>query len=155
MIQRIQSLYFLLTSLCSILFLKGSFLKFFNNSGSEILVDFKGVWQLTASGNPDLIQKQISLSIVIVLISVLPFITIFLYKNRRLQMKVTYAVITLTLVLVGILVFISAKVITEYQVNIVPDLKLMLAPLILIFSVLALRGIKRDENLVRSYDRLR
>jgi uncharacterized membrane protein YozB (DUF420 family) len=70
-------------------------------------------------------------------------------------MKVTYAVITLTLVLVGILVFISAKVITEYQVNIVPDLKLMLAPLILIFSVLALRGIKRDENLVRSYDRLR
>ena len=41
------------------------------------------------------------------------------------------------------------------MLTIIPGIKMVVPLLILIFGILAQRGIKHDENLVRSYDRLR
>jgi len=155
MIQRIQSLYLLLTSLLSLLFLSGSFLKFFNKSGSEIIMDFNGIWQSSGTGSPDLIQSQIPLSVIIMLIPVVSTITLFLYKNRRLQLKLTIVVILLAFVLLFYLTIFAILIITRYNVELAPVIRIIIPPIILILTLLAYSGIKKDENLVRSYDRLR
>lgn len=155
MIQRIQSLYLLLTSLLSVLFLSGSFLTFLDNSGNEITVNFNGIWQSATEGNDTLIGHQIVLSVLIILISLMSFAAIFFYKNRKFQMKLTIAVIFLTAASVAALVFYSISIISKYNAEIIPGVKMFIPLLILIFGILAYRGIKRDENLVKSYDRLR
>ena len=52
MIQRIQSVYLSLTTLLSLLFLKGSFLIFSEKSGSVIKVTFNGIFQRYARAEP-------------------------------------------------------------------------------------------------------
>jgi hypothetical protein len=155
MIQRIQSLYLLLTSLLSILFLSGSFLTFLNNSGTEITVNYKGIWQSAGEGNVTLIGHQIVLTIVIILISIISLAAIFFYKNRQFQMKLTISVISFAAVSIALMVFYSFSIIRKYNVDILPGTKMFIPLLILIFGILAYLGIKKDINLIRSYDRLR
>jgi len=155
MIQRIQSIYLLLTSVLPVLFLKGNFLKFLNNDGSEMIMNFKGTWQLTGTENLSLLQRQIPFSAVIVLISVVSVIAIFLYRNRKLQVIFANVIIFLSIVLVALIAWYAFSVAGKFDATILPGIKMVIPLLILIFGFLAQRGIKHDENLVRSYDRLR
>lgn len=155
MIQRIQSIYLLLTSVLPVLFLKGNFLKFLNKNGSEMAMNFKGTWQITGTENLSLLQRQIPLSAVIVLISVVSVIAIFLYRNRKLQAIFANVIIFLSIVLVALIAWYAFSVAGKFDATILPGIKMVIPLLILIFAFLAQRGIKHDENLVRSYDRLR
>jgi hypothetical protein len=155
MIQRIQSLYLLLTSLLSILFLSGSFLTFLNNSGTEITVNFRGIWQSAGGGNVTLLGHQIVLSVLIILISLISLTAIFFYKYRKFQIKLTIAVIFFAVASIVVIGFYSLSIIRKYNVDIIPGVKMSIPLLILIFGILAYRGIKKDEKLVKSYDRLR
>ena len=87
MIQRIQSVYFLLTSAASIIFLSGDFLSFFNESGSEVFLDYRGVWMQVSGGAPVLLGNQAVIPVICLLLAILPIAAIFLYKNRKLQFK--------------------------------------------------------------------
>jgi 4-amino-4-deoxy-L-arabinose transferase-like glycosyltransferase len=155
MIQRIQSLYLLLTSLLSVLFLSGSFLTFLNNSETEITVNFRGIWQSAGEGNVTLIGHQIVLSVLIILILLISIAAIFLYRNRKFQMKLTIAIIFLAAASVAVMVFYSFSIIRKFNVDIVPGIKMFMPLIIIIFGILAYRRIEKDENLIRSYDRLR
>lgn len=155
MIQRIQSLYLLLTTLLSGLFLKGSFLKFINNTGSEITINFKGIYQTAGEKGIDLIEKMIPLSVIFILIPVLSILAILLFKNRKLQLKATMIVIILTILLIATAACTGISIIQSNQAALVPGVKMFVPLLILVFSILAYRRIKRDEDLVKSYDRLR
>ncbi len=155
MIQRIQSLYLLLTSLLSVLFLSGSFLTFLNNSETEITVNFRGIWQSAGEGNVTLIGHQIVLSVLIILILLISIAAIFFYKNRKFQMKLTIAIIFLSAASVAVMVFYSFSIIRKFNVDIVPGIEMFIPLIIIIFGILAYRRIKKDENLIRSYDRLR
>lgn len=155
MIQRIQSLYLLLTFLSSLLFLSGNFLKFFNKTGSEITMNLKGIWQISEAGTMDLIQAQIPLSVIVLLIPVLSLTAIFLFKNRRLQKKFTIGIIFLDMGLLLYLILFVFLLINRYNVELSPHVNLIIPPFVLILSILSYRGIKHDENLVKSYDRLR
>ena len=118
-------------------------------------MDFNGIWQSSGTGSPDLIQSQIPLSVIIMLIPVVSTIALFLYKNRRLQLKLTIVVILLAFVLLFYLTIFSILIITRYNVELAPVIRIIIPPIILILTLLAYSGIKKDENLVRSYDRLR
>ncbi len=155
MIQRIQSLYLLLTSLLSILFLSGSFLTFLNNSGTEITVNFTGIWQSAGEGNVKLIKNQFALSVIIILISLISFAAIFFFRNRKFQMKLVLASIFLAVTSIALIVFYAISGIVKYQADIIPGIRMIIPLLILISGILAYRGIRKDENLVRSYNRLR
>jgi hypothetical protein len=155
MIQRIQSLYLLLTSLLSILFLNGSFLKFFNNSGSEIFMNIRGIWQLGGEGAVSQIGNQIPLLVIIILIAGISFATIFFYRKRKLQLKMAIAIIFLAVVLISLIVFYVFLITSKHNAILVPGTKIFLPLAILAFGILAYRGIRKDENLVKSYDRLR
>lgn len=85
-------------------------------------------------------------------ISAVSFISIFLFKNRKLQMKTVLLSILLSLGLIGLSVYaIVAHQKDHYQFG-----PAVVFPLfVLIFNFLAYKGIKHDENLVKSMDRLR
>ena len=155
MIQRIQSLYLLLTTLLSLLFLNGSILNFINNSGSAIRITFTGIVKSSEGQGIEVINNLLPLSVIIVIIPVLSLITIFFFKNRNVQVWLSGILITLVAGMILISIYCSYLIITQYNGEIVPGIKMALPLLLLILSILAFRGIRKDDRLVKSYDRLR
>jgi glucan phosphoethanolaminetransferase (alkaline phosphatase superfamily) len=155
MIQRIQSLYLSLTIILSFLFLNGSFLNFIDPTGSMIKITFTQIIRETSTADPELLAKIFPLPLLIIVISALSFIIIILFKNRNLQMWLVKFLIVLVIVLIIISGVYANNIITKYDSHIIPGFKMVIPILQLIFSVLAYRGIKKDDNLVKSYDRLR
>ncbi len=150
MIQRIQSVYLLLTTLLSFLFLKNEILAFSDETGSVIKFTINGL-----SGVPEPLVKTLPATILIVLIPVLSALIIFLFKNRSLQLILCKMLLSLISVLIIALVIYSCTIIGKYNAELVPGFKMGLPVIQLIFGYLAYRGIKKDDDLVKSYDRLR
>ena len=141
MLQRIQSLWLLLAAACSLLTIKFSF--FSGNKMSD--AQTKTFQYLTASSNMLLLILTIA-----VLIAVL--IDIFLYKNRKLQLRI--CVISILGSLLNIfLYFREIKNFVPNEGNY--DLTAVLAFLIPILLIMAAAGINKDQKLVKSLDRLR
>jgi hypothetical protein len=155
MIQRIQTLYLSLTAILSFLFLNGSFFKFIDHSGSLIKVTFTQVIRDTSALEQEVLEKTFLLSPFIILIVVLSVMTILLFKKRSLQLLLG----KLLIILIIAFIFVSCSyvyiLLTKYNSVIVPGFKMVIPLLQLILSVLAYRGIRKDDNLVKSYDRLR
>lgn len=118
-------------------------------------MNLSGIWQASGAGSSGLIQSQIPLSVIILLIAVISATAIFLYRNRRLQMRLAIGLILLASALLLYLTLFAVLIINRYSAELVPVIRMIIPPLVLILSILAYRGIKNDENLVRSYDRLR
>lgn len=139
MIQRIQTIYLLLTafSLSAIQFI--SIGAFTAENGEWVKVPM----------NENLPTYLLSIAGVIIAL-----IGIFLYKNRKLQVNIVHL-----LILIGLLTLASIAFFQFYSDNELvtkPNfLSYPFAVLALIFSFLARKGIQADEKLVRSMDRLR
>lgn len=82
-------------------------------------------------------------------------IAIFLYKNRLLQTKVAQAGALVSLVLLGFAAYLFKQNHEASAGVMQAGLGLGLPLISAIFQWLAARSIKKDENLVRSMDRLR
>jgi len=82
-------------------------------------------------------------------------VTIFMYRHRVLQMRMCIFNSILALGCSGLAFFFlyqaSEKFSTEYSTNILVVLPIVAA----VFILLALRGIAKDEALIRSIDRIR
>jgi hypothetical protein len=155
MIQRIQSVYLFLTTLMSILFLNGSFINFINKTGVITKLTFKGIEEGSSAQGFTLIESLLPLSIVLLLIGAISLIAIFFFKKRTVQLWLSGILIGLASFLILACSHSSYLIITKRSAEIVPGFKMALPFLMLIFSILAYRGIRKDENLVKSYDRLR
>jgi hypothetical protein len=155
MIQRIQSLYLFLTTLLSLLLFEGSFLSFTEKSGSVLNVTFNAILRNTGSTGFEPVEKLIPLSVLIILIPVFSLVTIFLYKNRKIQMRLALSVIILIAGFVLLSIYYTSVICLKYNAQIVPGYKMFIPLLLIVFNYLAYKGIKKDEDLVRSYDRLR
>jgi hypothetical protein len=150
MIQRIQSIYLFLAGLSAIsLFLSFMPLGIADSAQAESLpvILRDGVYNL---------NDNIILLILTVSSSVIAFLTIFLYKNRGLQMKIAALMMILSL---GLL--ITAYLIYYQQTKAFPNstehlgLGIFSPVLSILFGSLANRSIRKDEKLVKSMDRLR
>jgi hypothetical protein len=141
MLQRIQSVWLLLAAAASFLTLKLSFY-----SGNIIKNGQpKAFSQLVAT-------DSILLTITTVATGLLALVTIFLYKDRKLQTRLSL----LALLLSGlnlVLFFIEIKKFVPLEGNY--DLTAAIGIVVPLFLVLAIRGIYRDQKLVKSLDRLR
>jgi lipopolysaccharide export LptBFGC system permease protein LptF len=155
MIQRIQSVYLSVIALLSLFFFSGSFLSFSEKDGSIINVVFNGIFRVTAGKSPELIEKLIPLTALLLIIPLLSLVTVFLYKNRKLQMKLAIVLIVIIILIILAFVHVSMSVIAKFEASIIPEFKMILPVLMLILSILAFRGIRKDDQLVKSYDRLR
>ena len=155
MIQRIQSLYLFVLAVLSGLLLTGSVLNFIDKTGSVIKVTYNEIIKSTGGQGIELIEKLLPLSILIIIITVFSLMTIFLYKNRKVQLRLTLVLIILTATQLIAFVHVSLSVISKFEAHLVPGIKMIIPVLMLILSVLTYRGIRKDERLVKSYDRLR
>lgn len=141
MIQRIQSVWLLLAAAASFLTLKFSFY-----SGNII-----------KDGQPKAFSRLVAtdsilLTITTVATGLLALVAIFLYKDRKLQTRLSL----LALLLSGlnlVLFYIEIKKFVPLEGNY--DLTAAIGIAVPLFIILAIRGIYRDQKLVKSLDRLR
>jgi hypothetical protein len=155
MIQRIQSVYLLLTTIISGLFLSGTILKFIGTEGSDIIMKFNGIYHTSGENGTGIIEKTLPLAIVSVLIPAISLLTIFLFKNRKLQIKSAIFLIILEVLLIGAIAYYTLTVIQNYCLSPIPVFKTFIPVITIILSFLAYRGIRKDDEIVKSYDRLR
>jgi hypothetical protein len=87
---------------------------------------------------------------------VLSVVCIFLFKNRLLQLRICiYNILVLFLIIV-LLIFYLITFKTNSPVSSLNYTIWLAIPLVnIILNILAYRSIRKDENLVKSYDRLR
>ena len=141
MIQRIQTIWFLLAAACGFTTLRLSFY-----SGNIVLEGTQGYKYLNAS-NGNLI-----LLILTVAVAITSLILIFLYKDRKMQMRLTIVNLIVSIVNI-VLYFLEIKNFVPGQSSF--DVTCVFAFLVPVFLFLASRGIYRDQKLIKSVDRLR
>jgi RsiW-degrading membrane proteinase PrsW (M82 family) len=144
-----------LTILLSFLFLKGNILNFGDRSGSVIKVTFNGLFRNSGGQGFEFIERFWPISVVIILIPLISLITILLFRNRKTQSWFALSGIFLAGGLVLLSVYYTYVISLNYATQIVPGFKMLIPMLLLILNYLAYRGIKKDDDLVKSYDRLR
>jgi Domain of unknown function (DUF4293) len=143
MLQRIQTLYLLFAAACA--------------AAMFLMPVYGGSLQDGAVKN-FMVSSNFLLFILVILLAIIPFATIFLFKNRPLQMKLVWVSILLTIVAI-ILVYVKAvdfgadKTLNFKASSFKVSAALPVLELILLF--MAFGGIRKDEKLVRSVDRLR
>ena len=144
MIQRMQSLFFLLAAGC----FGGEFATSFASSD----IANEGIFSDQLYNLSDHPGLQIITGIGL-LISIA---AIFLYRNRTLQVKLGYVLATIAILLpvVAVLIFMNHTGQAE-NLQIEDQLGLYLPLGMIVFSLLAVRYVKKDEKLVQSMDRLR
>lgn len=154
MIQRIQSLYLLLTTLLAVLFLSGEIVAL-NEGINEFSLRFSGINKSVGASDLVFVEKLIPLSVLMMAVPLVSLIIIFLYKNRKLQMKFTLLLILLIIIQISVVAYYSRYISITYNATLELGIKLVIPVLMILFSILAYRGIRKDEDLVKSYDRLR
>lgn len=141
MLQRMQTVWLLLASICAFLTIRFPFY-----SGNIIV-----------SGQPASFQKMtasFNLWILIVTIAIicLSAIDIFLYKNRKLQARLAILAIILSLLNIYLYLHAIHQFIENQGNHTITAIFVLVIPILLFF---ACRGIYRDQKLVKSLDRLR
>lgn len=86
--------------------------------------------------------------------AVLSFVTIFLFKDRKLQFVLGRIIILINLFLLALLIYVSLTLPGETSVS-EKGIGMFLPILAILLLVLANKAIKKDEDLVKSVDRLR
>jgi glucan phosphoethanolaminetransferase (alkaline phosphatase superfamily) len=157
MIQRIQSLLLALVVILGVLFSYLPILEFTGYESTYIMNAYKTIDVADAS---NIIAKNMGVGVMQGLVFLTAIVIIILFKNRQLQMKLAKLNILLISLQIAAIVLYSdtAKNAIGPNVNdIIVNFKLgAIIPVIsLILTYLAIRFIKKDENLVRAADRLR
>jgi len=155
MIQRVQSLYLSLLFLLSLLFFNGAVLGFSSGSGKVLKLMYSGkIYDQTGQIFGQIINIW-PLSVIFILLPLVAVITILMYKNRKIQLYLSLFVIALSSAQIVALSCCICFITTTYKITVTPGLKMAASAIILLFSVLAYRGILKDDRIVKSYDRLR
>lgn len=155
MIQRIQSILLLLVS---ILMGLSVVLPLWGKADGTNKVEITAIQMIqTSAGTTVMEQTTIYLAIIAGLTAVLAFWNIFNFKNRGFQMKISLFCTLLISAFIATEFFISHNAISLFS----PEVEghfgsgFFLPVAAILFNWLALRAIKRDDDMVRSADRLR
>ncbi len=157
MIQRKQTVFLLLAALCgalTFLFPVDSFMR------GDQAFEFRTTGFFMADGTQVVdADVKIPFAPVIALVSVLLVVVVFLYKNRQRQLLLTRTANLMTMAVV-VFLFITDNSVRSYlaqgeRVENTFGISAGLPLLMIVFILLAERGIRKDEALVKSMDRLR
>lgn len=147
MIQRVQTIYFFVASLLN---------------GLTFLLP---VFRVVEVANPEnaksftlgsYAELGLPIFIVALIATVLPLVLIALYKNRPLQMRLGRVATVITLATVSLMMMAYGKAAPETTASEVAAAPGMFMPFgSILFLILAVRSVKKDEELVRSSERIR
>ncbi|MBC7903337.1 MAG: DUF4293 domain-containing protein [Gemmatimonadaceae bacterium] len=141
MIQRIQSVWLLLASTAAFL------------TVWEKITFYSGVPTVPEPGvklGQVYAGTNVFLLILTVILGLVSFISIFLYKNRKQQMQFTW----LALIISIINIFLYYRETVKFSEG-TYDLTAIVTLIIPILLLMAIKGIYKDQKLVKSLDRLR
>ncbi|KIA98640.1 MULTISPECIES: DUF4293 domain-containing protein [unclassified Flavobacterium] len=136
MIQRIQTIYLLLTFAVT------------------ILMTFVPLWT-TADAKPYYFMQNQLYVVLLGLSAMLSIVSIISYKKRQNQFVMGRLNIILNLILLGLFVYHSLNVSGETPAVSEKGIGMFLPIVAIVLLVLANKAIKKDEDLVKSVDRLR
>ena len=137
MIQRIQTIYLLLAFVVT-----------------GILLFFIPLWTMSDSKEYYFMQSQVY-TIILGLSTTLTLLSIVSYKKRQNQFVIGRLNIILNLILLGLFVYRSLNLSGETPAVSEKGIGMFLPVVAIVLLVLANKAIKKDEDLVKSVDRLR
>ena len=137
MIQRIQTIYLLLAFVVT-----------------GILLFFIPLWTMKDGKDFYFMQSQVY-TIILGLSTTLTLLSIVSYKKRQNQFVIGRLNIILNLILLGLFVYRSLNLSGETPAVSEKGIGMFLPVVAIVFLVLANKAIKKDEDLVKSVDRLR
>jgi len=153
MIQRIQSLYLFASFVLIAVMFFLPLAELVDVSGNTFTFLYRGIPAAT-EGQP-VIFNALPVAILLSIIALISLVSIFLYKKRALQIRLSIFNMICMLGAMGLVYYsINSQV---NDLNAIADYSLINAfPLIaLVLTYLAMRSIGKDENLIRSMDRIR
>lgn len=140
MLQRLQTVWLLLAAVLEAATLR---LSFFSGNKLDAATNQKTWIEFTA-------MQNVFILILTIAVAVAALVAIFMYKDRKRQLLIT--LITTVVSVVAILLYFQQK--TNFvEANL--DLTALTAFFVPVFLLLAARGIYKDDQLVKSADRLR
>ena len=142
MIQRIQSIYLTIVIVLSAIL--PFVFKLWKNSNKE-------VFALDLFSELTLLSKLVP--VFFFLSALIAAIAIFKFKKRQLQFVLVRIIILINLFLLGILIYLSLTLPGEASSE--KGIGMFLPIVVILFVFLANKAIKKDEDLVKSVDRLR
>ena len=149
MIQRIQSVYLLVVSILMVICMcnpVGSII-----ASTNEISEFGNLFITLPDGTKD--YAPWALFVILLVVAVLAFVTIFLFKKRMLQIRLT---IFSSVVLSGYyLVMAALSFMTAEETSFTPSLTICLPFVGILLNWLSIRCIGADLAFVNAYDRLR
>lgn len=154
MIQRIQSVYLFIAALLSAGYFFFPFsVKVFSSEQGEVIYKLLVHGMLKPDGS---IQSNFLLLALTIQLMVMLLLAIFMYKNRKMQIKICWMAVIPCLAIITADYFLSDSMGKETGIK---NPVYMLASYIPVFQFvllrLAIKSIQRDEELIRSADRIR
>ena len=152
MLQRSQTLFLLAAFVLSLLLLTGPLARF-TLEGGEFALKHTGLFNMPGEKEP---VATWPLSVCFILVALLAFLNIFFYRNRMRQMRITIFLILLHAGALGMMFYYVAVAKSRLEGAIVlHGWRFIVPPVCMILLYLAFRRIRRDELLVKAYDRIR
>lgn len=160
MIQRIQTLFLALAALFSSLLFLG--IAKYTTTDKIVVLNAMGVFEkpisetVTTYTKVQDINYGFLIALFVVANSILTIVCIFMYHNRKLQIRLCDVALINTILLILTIANFHTKLLDMYGVAF--DLKnfKMIFPFLALMSInLAKRYIKKDDDLVKSADRIR
>ena len=152
MLQRPQTLYLLGVFIISLFLLTGP-IALFTLDGAEYILKHSGLFEVDGER---LVVATWPLSVFFIVVTILTFLNIFSYRNRIRQMRISIFLILLYAGMVGIIfyyIWVAKNQLDGAQT--LHKWRIVIPPIAIILLYLAFRRIRRDELLVKAYDRIR
>lgn len=151
MIQRVQSIYFFLASVFQIVFSYATLITFNTIEGVQEY-EVSGIY----SNEGNLISEDYKNLVLCLINAALIFVAIFLFKNRKRQIKMAKIFVLIGLVQVS---FLAMKYFNLSTFKDITDISIeygvIFLPIAILLGYLGGKFVKKDHDLVKSVDRIR
>lgn len=155
MIQRIQTVFLFLAAIFAglLLFFPIASFDYGTTSMSLTILGVKNQIDAEYFSN----MYALPLLVMTILMIIVPIITVFMFKKRQLQLKLSSLNVFLNAILCGLIfLYYSSNIQKTIAAETISYMFGSYIPLInMVLSVLAMRWIKKDIDLIKSIDRLR
>ncbi|KPK79137.1 MAG: hypothetical protein AMS27_18305 [Bacteroides sp. SM23_62_1] len=153
MIQRIQTLYLLFALILTVLLFFSPIIEILTDNNQLLVFKSSGLYEAESD---EIIIKTVPVTILLAVVVFLYFIAILLYKRRVLQARICMLTILLLAGLAGLLIYYLTFVFRKIDTTGSSFQLAALYPVIcIILTYLAYRGIRKDEQIVRSIEKIR
>ena len=152
MIQRIQTLFLLAASVLMGLLVVMPMATIVDLRNETFLFFSRGLIRQ----DMQVVISSIPFLAIIILIAILLIVAVFLYKNRNIQIRICIFSMLLLIGMHGLFLYHSSFIKKHIDVLLINyKIPTMFPVISLILVYLAVRAIRKDDRLVKSYDRIR